>query len=94
METLPIPTGTNVRDLVFKTLWTVALVAALSGLGYATNLDNPPWWLTGALVAATPIVAWLRQKIGATPPSLPAVGPVGESLPDSLTGPPPASVVR
>jgi hypothetical protein len=89
-ETVVIPRGTNWRDLVVKTFWTVGLIAALTA---AENVELFPggWWTPLVALFAQPVIAWLRQQQGATPPTLPAVGPVGETLPDALTGPPPAT---
>jgi hypothetical protein len=84
-ETVEIPRGTNVRDVVFKSLWTFLQVGVPVALVILADL--PYQWAVAGVAILTPLSAWLRQQQGATPPNLPAEGAIGEALPDALTGP-------
>jgi hypothetical protein len=80
-----LPTGTNTRDVVFKSLWTFLQVGVPVAL--VVLADLPYQWAVAAVAVLTPLSAWLRQQQGATPPTLPAEGPIGGTLPEVLTGP-------
>jgi hypothetical protein len=67
-----ILTGVNVKDLAFKAAWTG--VSAV--LGYlATEIAAiGAAWAPLAAMAVNVALAWVRQKVGATPPDAPATG--------------------
>ncbi len=59
----------NWQDIAYKTLWT-ALAAALGVLGtYA--LDAPTAIAPIAIAVINAGTAWVRQKLGTTPPTAP-----------------------
>ena len=59
-------TGINLRDLAFKALWTGP--AAVAGFAMVAVADLATWWAPIAIMAATAISAFARQKTGVTPP--------------------------
>ena len=64
----------NWQDIGYKTLWT-ALAAGLGVLGtYA--LDLPPAFAPVAIAVINAATAWVRQRLGTTPP----VAPPAEGL--------------
>lgn len=67
----------NPKDLAFKTLWT-ALAAGLSFLGVElAEVDEV--WVPVAMPWVTLALAYVRQRLGATPPDAPPVGPLSGS---------------
>jgi hypothetical protein len=61
--------NTNVRDIGFKMLWT----AVAAGLGYLATVlvDIDAGWVPVAAAAVNAATAWVRQQLGATPPTAP-----------------------
>lgn len=64
----------NLKDIGFKVLWTAISAALGVLLVVATDLDA--WYAPAVIAAINAALAWVRQKVGATPPEAPPVGPL------------------
>lgn len=68
---VPKNSSVNYKDIAFKGLWT----GVAAGLGYliAALADVPKEWAVATTILANIALAWVRQRIGVTPPSLPSI---------------------
>jgi len=58
----------NYRDIFFKVFWTGAVAATSAAI--AATADLPYWWVPMLAVGLNTALAWLRQQLGETPPTL------------------------
>lgn len=61
----------NLRDMLFKLFWTMLNAALAAAIVVVTDIDA--WWGALALAGLQAATSWIRQKLGATPPTAPSV---------------------
>jgi hypothetical protein len=59
----------NYKDIFVKVFWT-AVAAALTAVAIAVP-DIPVWWAPLIIAPINAGLAWVRQRVGATPPEAP-----------------------
>ena len=74
MEPVPDQSTFNYKDMALKLFWTMLNAAVAFAIVYVTDLDAA--WGAVALAALQVASTFVRQKLGATPPEAPEVGPL------------------
>lgn len=64
----------NYKDILYKVFWTLAAGALTALAVWLAPIEEV--WALALLPLINAALAWVRQRVGATPPDAPAVGPL------------------